>query len=588
MPSNAVTGLFLTFVLLGGSTAFAERPTAPYLLPADTLAYVRVASTPELIERFRETAMGRIAADQQVQPLVSDLYRSAVEAFQQVEDRVGLPLDELLRIPQGELSVAVVAPGESDPQVVVLIEVGEQISAAHKVIDRAETELAAQGADRLTEMVGETELVIYRLPGERQRRLVRFEREGLICLASAEEAARQVLAAWDGEKVETLAENRRFTSIMKRSVGFRDESPQITWYADPIAFAKRVTRGNFSAQAGISIMTALGLDGLKGIGGSMILATEEFDGIFHTHFLIEHPRDGILKMLALKSSEITPEPWVPRDAASYMTLNWDVEQTRAELIELYNTFRGEDAWQIEVLDRVADRADVDLEQDVIQALEGRVTIVAWIERPARINSQANLIAFRLKDADRFRKTLNRAASRFEDRLQRKTYGGVEYFLTEPIVRQRRNRENSELVRQPAPCVAVLDDYLIATDSEQFLERVIVTKGDASQSLAEELDFKLITNKLERQLGDTKAGMISFSRPEEGMRLLYELATARSVQERLAAGAEDNRFFEVLDGALKKNPLPPFAVLARYLAPGGALITDDETGFHYTAFNLRRD
>jgi hypothetical protein len=72
-----------------------ERPGAPHLLPAETLAYVRIANVPELVEKFRETAMGRIVADPQVQPFVGDLYRSAAEAFRVIEDRVGVPLHEL-------------------------------------------------------------------------------------------------------------------------------------------------------------------------------------------------------------------------------------------------------------------------------------------------------------------------------------------------------------------------------------------------------------------------------------------------------------------------------------------------------------
>ena len=83
-------------------------------------------------------------------------------------------------------------------------------------------------------------------------------------------------------------------------------------------------------------------------------------------------------------------------------------------------------------------------------------------------------------------------------------------------------------------------------------------------------------------------MIEFNRPEEGFRLLYELATSRETQSRLESQATDNELFRALNSALTNNPLPPFAVLAQYLAPGGALITDDETGIHYTAFGLRRD
>jgi hypothetical protein len=39
--------------------------------------------------------------------------------------------------------------------------------------------------------------------------------------------------------------------------------------------------------------------------------------------------------------------------------------------------------------------------------------------------------------------------------------------------------------------------------------------------------------------------------------------------------------------LEQHPLPPFEVLQRYLAPGGTVVVDDDTGLHYTDFSLRR-
>jgi hypothetical protein len=558
--------LSLLLALPNWRAVTAERPTAPHLLPDTTLAYVRVANVPDLVEQFRKTAMGKIVSDPQVKPLLNSLYASAVEAFDQIQDRVGIPLNELLTIPQGELCVALVAPEEGRPEVVALLDVGDHLPAAEVIMERGEAALTEQGGERSSELVGETEVVIYQLPGDRQRRLVWFERD-----------------------VRTLADNRRFTTIMNRSVGFRDEQPQITFYADPLTLVKRATRGNFSAQAGLSVAAGLGLDGLKGVGGSVIFATEEFDTILHAHVLLEVPRDGVLKMIAFESGDITPEPWAPKDAASYMTLNWDVEKTYEELVRLYDMFRGEGAWAEQVLQRAEERIEVDIEEDLIEALDGRATYVTWMERPARINSQANLLAFKLKDAGQTQRVLDRVMAKFEERVTSETYGGAKYYRIRFEGRRRGNDNfDEELARRPTPCAAIVGDYLMVTDSEKFLHEVIVTKSDSSLSLANELDFKLIANKIERQLGEAKAGMIQFNRPEEGMRLLYELATARSTQTRLANQAENNPFFRALNDAVTNNPLPPFAVIAQYLAPGGAIVTDDETGIHYTAFGLRRE
>ncbi len=82
-------------------------------------------------------------------------------------------------------------------------------------------------------------------------------------------------------------------------------------------------------------------------------------------------------------------------------------------------------------------------------------------------------------------------------------------------------------------------------------------------------------------------MISFNRPEEGMRMLYGLVASEQTREGLRRGGENNQFLKSLGKSLDDNPLPPFAVLRQYLAPGGAMVVDDETGIHYMAFSLNR-
>ena len=79
----------------------------------------------------------------------------------------------------------------------------------------------------------------------------------------------------------------------------------------------------------------------------------------------------------------------------------------------------------------------------------------------------------------------------------------------------------------------------------------------------------------------------FARPEESLRNLYEMAAGDDAKRQLEKQSEDNEFFKRLNEVLKAHPLPPFAVIAKYLAPSGGLVTSDETGFHYQAFTLKR-
>jgi hypothetical protein len=120
----------------------------------------------------------------------------------------------------------------------------------------------------------------------------------------------------------------------------------------------------------------------------------------------------------------------------------------------------------------------------------------------------------------------------------------------------------------------LGNCILLTDSEGLIEDCFKTKADPGRSLAEDLEYQLVISRLSRQPGGNNPSMIAFSRPEEQFRLWYEIATADSSKTRLTA--------------LVENPLPPFATIAKYLAPAGGIVTDEATGIHYIAFGMRRE
>jgi len=76
---------------------------------------------------------------------------------------------------------------------------------------------------------------------------------------------------------------------MSQCQGDPQEPPQLNWYVDPIELLRRAGRGNLSTQAGLAMLSGLGLDGVQAVGGSMTFATEQFDGISEAHLLLETP-----------------------------------------------------------------------------------------------------------------------------------------------------------------------------------------------------------------------------------------------------------------------------------------------------------
>jgi hypothetical protein len=99
---------------------------------------------------------------------------------------------------------------------------------------------------------------------------------------------------------------------------------------------------------------------------------------------------------------------------------------------------------------------------------------------------------------------------------------------------------------------------------------------------------LISAKVKEQLKDKETSILLFSKPQESLRVFYEMAKDPANKERLRGAAANNPVLQALSAALEKHELPPFDVIEKYLSPTGAFVTEDETGLHYTAFSMKKE
>lgn len=573
-------GLWLLFAA-ATVQAQALRPAASELFPEETVAFLTIADAQDLKARFQESAFGQMSQDPQLKPLMDDLYGMLSKAFQTIEGEVGASLDEISNIPQGEFAVGVVAREGSPPAVVAMLDAGDQFPAVRKLLDRGGELLEQSGASRRTETVEDLELVIYEIPGSPAREVAWFEIEGAVVLGNQLEAVKKMLARLHGEEGSSLSNSPNFAAVRKRCAGAQGDPAQVEWFVDPIALARGVTGDNAGARIALAVLPTLGLDGLLGLGGSVSVATEQFDILTHMHLLLDTPRAGVLEMIALKDGDLTPERWVPTDAAAYMTLRWDVQQTFDSLAKIIDSFQGEGAFARMALTPVEDRLGVNVKAELLPAFTGRISFATLIERTGSLNAQGSLVGLELADPSQFQGLLDKVLAKIGQPLEKKSYGGVSYYVSPqalPEIAETKDRPRK-------PCLAIVGNYLLGADRESLLERAIVVSSDASQSLAEALDYKLIMSKVSRLSGG-KPSATTFQRPEESMRWLYSLASSEQTRQQLR-GENRPTFFKDVDQALSKNPLPPFAVIEQYLAPGGGLVTDDDTGVHYMSFTLRR-
>ena len=245
---------------------------------------------------------------------------------------------------------------------------------------------------------------------------------------------------------------------------------------------------------------------------------------------------------------------------------------------------------------MSDPLGVDLQADLLPALEGRFTRIVWFQRPVTLDSQATLLGIQLKDPAAFRSTLSKITDKFADSLESTTFGGITVYSVkrpqsaeEPAADANDAPRNARRQRRRRPqlTLAIVGDYLLLADRASVVEHTISAQQGAVPRLRDELDYQLIQERIQRQITNQRPGLISFQRPEESLRAGYELLRSDDVRQRIHAQRDANPFFRAIDDALEQDKFPAFSVIARYLAPGGALLIDEETGLHYIRFTLRR-
>ena len=590
MPAVKLGDLFVirlalaaVVLLVGGRAAFGDRPRAPRLLPETTVAYLCIDDAQELVEQFGSTALGRVYRDPQVQPFVEHLYASVTEAFSGIADELGMSLSELSAIPQGEICLALVPGEEGPPALLALVEVRQQLAKARRLVAHVQAKMEERGDLMTNETWQDTELTVLQPTAEPNRQVVFFEKDETIAVTTDLGLAKQLLSAWRGTEASTLGERPEFTAIMERCSGTDDDRPQLTYFVDPIKLFKSISSGNMGLQVGLSILRPLGLDGLQGFGGSLILGGDRFESVHQMHVLLESPKTGVLEMLALRPGDVTPEVWVPHDAATYMTVHWDFHKSYSALVEVYDFFRDEGGWANDVEGPFSDRFGVDLGRDVLAALEGRITRVTWVDESTR--RRATLFGLKLKDIATFRKTLDKVADSEPNLFSKRTVAGVSGY--EFSARRGPDDAGQVTGRLPESVVAILGDYLLLTDREKLLERAVATKNGESRPLAGELDFKLIASMIRRHAGGKKPSIIWFERPEVMFRATYELLRSDETRQRLGEMADGSQLFGALHEAMNDSPLPPFSELKKYFAFSGGLATSDKTGIHSVGFTYRR-
>ena len=591
--------LVIAFGLNGAVFAQDEqRPSSEELLPETTVAYVQLYNFREFMEKLADTNGGRLLADENVGPLANDLFNTAKEAYTEIEDRVGLSLEEIRELPAGEMCFAVIAPRRKKPAFVFIIDTDDESAVVEKALQRGRD--LAEEADIELE-IEETDDVTFEKFVVDGQDVMMFRKAGSVVIGTDLDEMNAIVDRWMGrevEKVKPLKENRKFITIMNRCRGTKDLPNDFRFFVDPISLVKSTTRGNAGAQLALNFLPILGLDGFLGVGGSMIINEMDFESVAHMHILLSNPRAGIFEMLALKPGEYEPQPWVPNNAVSYVSASLDTKKMFSELEKMYDSFNGDGAMNEEIEDEINSELGIDFYEDIIENVSGRMTYVQWVgDDDVAINGQTNAIAFGVNDTDAIMEIVDIFLERVRDEdgdesIEELEYKGVTYWQ-QPNEAAEEARESfaeggapTGIVRVPQPAFVMLEDSLIIVDNPDFLKRAIDTARGKEDSLYNDEQFQTVTDQITKLLGTDLPGAIMYNRPAEAIRMMLKVAKDDDAREFLEEMGEDNKYVQMILAAFEDNPLPDFDDISHYFPPSGGFMTNDDTGYHMLFFQQK--
>ena len=319
-----------------------------------------------------------------------------------------------------------------------------------------------------------------------------------------------------------------------------------------------------------------------------------------------------------------PQPWVPRDVATYTTFYFDILNAFDHFGSLFDElfWQGETggwAETLEGLEKDPNGPQINLRKELIEHFGQRVSVLTDYQMPITTASERLLLAIEVKDAKAVAAALvkllkNDPTFKRRDQNGLTIWEAVEDETPEPVApdisfgevpavapahpakKKKKGDEEEEEERKrllPHAAVTVWQGHLMIASHKDFLLKVIAPAAKP-ETLRDAVDYRLVHEDLEKFQPKKKCFRF-FSRTDEEYRPTYELIRQNKMPESESLFA---RLLNVLFGEGKKgaarrqqidgSQLPKYDVVSRYLGPAGMQVTSEPEGWFLKGFTLTKD
>lgn len=647
-PLRAAAALVLLAAAPAARAAgFAASET---IFPDTTRAWVSVPDTNAFRERFDASPYGQLIADPAMKAFVDSLREHISKNGRQRLEKLGLTLEDLEKVPGGELAVGAIEAEPGRLATLLLVDTTGHEAEAKAIVDRIRTRLLERKATVVTIAGAPPQLMVYALPDDPQDDRVPKNRRVAFALAPQAllvgDDAQQVGQAFgilaQGRK-DSLAALPAFAGVMKPCVAAAPaDAPPLRWFVDPLGFAKAwqaswPPRDKKKGVDYVAILGRQGFDAVRGMGG-LVLFDVGSHGLRH-HTMIHAPPlsgreplakdcyDGAARMLRFPNME-KPRPgaWVPPLVAAWSTMRWDLKAAFLAAEPLVDDVVGDKGVYDDVIASLKEDPDgpqIDVEKDLVDCLTGRITVLTDHVDPRDTDAERLVFALEAADQARVAETIAKVMNADSDMRKIEIHGHAAWEVidratefaepdvqlpgaavtppaSEPVHdpddeghrRRGRLRENREEKLLPHSTVSVALGHLFVASHRDALERVLAAR-DGKVALAGAVDFSAAMAELVRLVPGGQASC-TFYREDRAIQPSYELLRqgampkSKSVFGQLLNGLlGDGKPGSVREQRLDGSSLPEFGVVRRYLGTAALAMESRPDGWYIAGLTLPR-
>lgn len=561
MELKRIIRLFTTtLALLSVSLAplFAQDEiTADQRLPDGVLLYLSVPDVASAHESFQKTGMSQLIND----PALEDFRKQLVDKFndaeKKVQDELGLAISDITALFSGELTLAVVRPAGQSLGGVLFMDIGNHQDILDKLIAKAEEADEKERVEKETETIGDQKVTVYTIAVKDNEdaepvTVAYFVKDEKLVVASAVSILETILDQWDGKSEDSFAENEIYGKIIEKCSD-EDSDPAFQYFIDPVGLLASGLGMNPDTQlfAGMVYSPAFGLNGFKGMGGTVEFGTDDYDSISRAMYYVEGPASGLLKIFEFRPSISAPPEWVPANAGQFIALDWNIKGAYEAIESIYDSFTGPGKFA-QFVTGISQQgaANLHIKDDIVDVLSGKFQ---WYLLPGeKPENMQGTLAIGVNDEKKGQRLIDSVMS-LNGETEKTEFKGVQ--LSAPAGEGKKG------------AAALKDKFiLIAPNAEQLK---LTLSGPAQEPLSKSKTYQKIAENIPE-----KVSLLGYQNPADQLEAGYEKARA-------------GEFDSFTEGKIDLSVLPPFDVIRKYFAPSASYFVPDEHGTLGVQFSLKR-